>query len=94
MLSNVVAVIFILEAILKILAMGFVNGKRSYLRDPFNVLDLVILLVQILSWILASNSNFVKSFRALRALKPLRMVSKNDGIIYFVYYLFRNENCC
>ncbi len=37
---------FVLEAILKIIAFGFVFGKRTYLmRDGFNRLDFIIVLV-------------------------------------------------
>lgn len=63
--------------------MGFAYGKHAYLKDPFNVLDFIIVLFSILNWLLESQSDvsitWVKGFRALRALRPLRMVSKNDG---------------
>lgn len=63
--------------------MGFVIGPNAYLKDSFNVLDFIIVIFTIVSWILDSLSGisitFVKGFRALRALRPLRMVSKNEG---------------
>jgi hypothetical protein len=37
-------VIFVLEAALKIVCFGFVGHKYSYLRDPWNVLDFIIVL--------------------------------------------------
>jgi hypothetical protein len=42
-------------------------------------------MFSILTWILeatmgANNIQFVRGFRALRALRPLRVVSKNEGI--------------
>jgi hypothetical protein len=40
------AIIFILEAIVKILAKGFVVHKHSYLRDYWNVLDFIIVITR------------------------------------------------
>jgi hypothetical protein len=36
---------FLLEASIKILGMGFVIHKNSYLRDPWNALDFLIVLI-------------------------------------------------
>ena len=36
--------IFLIEAVIKILAMGFVLHKYAYLRDPWNVLDFIIVI--------------------------------------------------
>lgn len=68
----------------KIIVMGFVIGEGTYLKDPWNILDFVIVTFSILNWILDSMSDvsisFLRGFRALRALRPLRMVSKNEGM--------------
>ena len=74
----------VIEMLLKIVAFGLIlNGKNSYLLDPWCVLDFIIVSFSILTWILESFSgfdiSFVRGFRALRALRPLRMVSKNEG---------------
>ena len=37
--------VFSIELILKVIAKGFVLGKRAYLRDPWNILDLVVVVV-------------------------------------------------
>ena len=43
---------FIVEAILKILAYGFImNGKDSYLRSFGNILDFLIVIVSIVDFI-------------------------------------------
>lgn len=36
--------LFAIEMVLKIVAMGFVLEKGAYLRDPWNVLDFVVVL--------------------------------------------------
>ena len=82
--GDVVSVLFILECVLKIFVMGFVIGKKSYLRDSFNILDFVIVVISIVAWILEAQEgfdiSFVRAFRALRALRPLKLVSKNEGM--------------
>jgi hypothetical protein len=84
MIVTIISVIFIFEAIAKIIVLGFVIGKGTYLRDPWNILDFSIVLVSVLNWTLDSlsdvNISFLRGFRALRALRPLRMVSKNEGM--------------
>lgn len=68
-------------------------GKETYLRDPWNILDFVIVGFSVLNWILDSVSDvsvtFLRGFRALRALRPLRMVSKNEGLKLVVNSLLR-----
>ena len=82
-LLTTISIIFCMECALKIIVMGFYFGKNSYLKDNWNVLDFIIVSFSILTWILESFSgfdiSFVRGFRALRALRPLRMVSKNEG---------------
>lgn len=84
-MSTIISGVFVAEAAIKIMVLGFLFGKETYLKDPFNVLDFIIVFFTILSWILGAVKNisigFVKGFRALRALRPLRMVSKNEGNI-------------
>lgn len=43
-MSYVFTVIFLIEAILKIIGLGFFRHKNSYLRDFWNVLDFLIAL--------------------------------------------------
>jgi len=51
-LNKGINIIYILEALIKICAMGFVLGKHSYLRDSFNCFDFIIILVSIASVVL------------------------------------------
>ena len=64
--------------------MGFVIGKKTYLKDNWNILDFIIVFFSIMTWILEAvagkDVSFLRGFRALRALRPLRVVSKNEGI--------------
>lgn len=64
--------------------MGFVFDKNAYLRDSWNKLDFFIVSFSVLTWIVnavsSSKASFLKIFRALRALRPLRIVAKNEGM--------------
>lgn len=36
--------LFAVEMVLKVIAMGFVLGRGTYIRDPWNVLDFVVVM--------------------------------------------------
>lgn len=69
-------------------------GKGTYLRDPWNILDFTIVFFSFLNWALDSvqgvSVSFLRGFRALRALRPLRMVSKNEGMKIVVNSLLKS----
>lgn len=79
-----ISIIFVFECVIKIIVLGFFIGEKTYLKDSWNILDFTIVLFSFLTWILeaaaGTNVEFVRGFRALRALRPLRVVSKNEGI--------------
>jgi hypothetical protein len=78
----VLTAFFALEALLKIISSGFLfNGKISYFRNVWNIIDFVVVIISILSMIVTSNKlKIVKIFRLLRVLRPLRVISRNKGL--------------
>ena len=65
--------------------MGFIRGKHAYLKDNYNKLDFLIVFLSVVSFVLEQSDtgveiSYLKAFRALRALRPLKMVSKNEGM--------------
>ncbi|XP_051536382.1 probable voltage-dependent N-type calcium channel subunit alpha-1B isoform X3 [Myxocyprinus asiaticus] len=65
--------IFCFEASIKIIALGFVFHKGSYLRNGWNVMDFVVVLTGILTTV---GSQFdLRTLRAVRVLRPLKLVS-------------------
>jgi len=65
--------VFVLEAVLKIIAIGFVVHKKSYLRDTWNILDFTVVIIGLIS-MLPSVPN-LKALRMMRVLRPLRSIN-------------------
>uniref|UniRef100_A0A8C1TA45 Voltage-dependent L-type calcium channel subunit alpha n=1 Tax=Cyprinus carpio TaxID=7962 RepID=A0A8C1TA45_CYPCA len=84
-------IIFTVETFLKILAYGLVMHPSSYIRNGWNLLDFVIVIVGLFSVVLETATHKsgettshtpgkpggldVKALRAFRVLRPLRLVS-------------------
>jgi hypothetical protein len=91
---TIIAVFFLLECVAKVVIKGFYFGKGAYLSDGFNIMDFFLVSLSVANWIISSMTSsdisFMRSFRALRALKPLRVVSKNEGIKIVVDSLLKS----
>jgi hypothetical protein len=69
--------IFLIECIVKIIAMGCFVHKKSYLRDAWNWLDFFVVLVSLLDFFPALNQySSLKVLRTARILRPLRSINK------------------
>ena len=75
-IDNVFTFIYIVEFLLKVVAMGFSGHKLAYLSDPWNKLDFAIVMISILNFIPAFDPGFLKALRAARVLRPLKSISK------------------
>ena len=76
---------------LKVLAIGFVAQPKSYLRNGWNILDFMVVVISIISmFFLSGNSPLasLKALRSLRALRPLRMINRAPGLKVVVNALF------
>ncbi|XP_050996123.1 sodium channel protein type 11 subunit alpha [Acomys russatus] len=69
--------IYILEAIIKILARGFILDEFSFLRDPWNWLDFIVIGTAIATFFPGAKVNLsaLRTFRVFRALKAISVVS-------------------
>lgn len=71
-------VIFTAECFMKIIAYGFLLHPGAYLRNSWNFLDFIIVVIGLISTALSAfmREGFdVKALRAFRVLRPLRLVS-------------------
>ena len=50
-LGYIFSLIFTIEAIIKIFALGFLNGHNTYLKNPWNVLDFIIVIFGVLEFV-------------------------------------------
>ncbi|XP_071097067.1 voltage-dependent calcium channel type A subunit alpha-1-like isoform X10 [Haliotis cracherodii] len=70
--------IFCVEALLKIVALGFVLHKGSYLRNIWNIMDFIVVVtgfITLLHTSTSSSSFDLRTLRAVRVLRPLKLVS-------------------
>eukprot|EP00112_Aurelia_sp_Birch-Aquarium-sp1_P018408 Seg4389.2 transcript_id=Seg4389.2/GoldUCD/mRNA.D3Y31 product="Voltage-dependent calcium channel type A subunit alpha-1" protein_id=Seg4389.2/GoldUCD/D3Y31 len=69
--------IFCLEMVLNIITMGFILHPGSYIRNAWNILDFVVVVTGILSLpqLNIMKGGSVKALRAMRVLRPLKLVS-------------------
>lgn len=68
------------EMILKIVGLGFVIPKGSYLRDSWNILDFIIVISGYLPLVVSSGAMKLNVLRSFRVLRPLRTISGIEGL--------------
>ena len=81
-LDKITTGIFTIEMVLKIIRYGFIfNGRSSYIRNAWNILDFVIVIFALIGLFLGGSSlDKLKILRILRVLRPLRLISRNEGL--------------
>ncbi len=74
---------------LKIIGLGFIFNKGSYLRDYWNILDFIIVTTAYLPYVIGSGSGVnLSSLRSLRVLRPLRTISTIKSLKAILVALF------
>jgi len=72
--------VFTIECTLKLVSYGFLFHKGAFCRTPFNVLDVVVVSVSLISIFGGSGIGFLKILRVLRVLRPLRAINRAPGL--------------
>ena len=87
----VISVLFLFEMLFKMIALGLFMHRGAYLRDGWNWLDFLIVIISFLSLGMADRPELkaLRSLRALRALKPLRVVKRYPGLRLVVNAIFK-----
>ena len=80
--------VYSVEMVLKILGMGFVLNRGSYLRDPWNVLDVIIVVSGYLPLFIASGGVNLSGLRSLRVLRPLKTVKSVQELRALIVTIF------
>jgi len=76
--NNAFTYVFAAEMALKIVAMGFVIGEGTYLKDGWNVFDFFVVVTSLIALLPSVPS--ISIFRSFRVLRPLRNVSALPGL--------------
>uniref|UniRef100_A0A8B9VYQ7 Voltage-dependent L-type calcium channel subunit alpha n=1 Tax=Anas zonorhyncha TaxID=75864 RepID=A0A8B9VYQ7_9AVES len=81
--------VFTVEIVLKMTAYGAFLHKGSFCRNSFNILDLLVVAVSLISMgIESSTISVVKILRVLRVLRPLRAINRAKGLKHVVQCVF------
>ena len=77
-------VIFVFEALAKIITFGLWEcGSTSYFKSGWNILDFFVITLTVLSYLIGeakTDLKTIKIFRLIKVLRPLRALSKNEGL--------------
>nr|XP_043870993.1 voltage-dependent T-type calcium channel subunit alpha-1G-like isoform X1 [Solea senegalensis] len=87
-LSNYIfTAIFVTEMTVKIVALGWCFGDKSYLRSSWNILDGMLVMISVIDILVSLISNsgtkilgMLRVLRLLRTLRPLRVISRAPGL--------------
>ncbi|XP_068170503.1 dihydropyridine-sensitive L-type skeletal muscle calcium channel subunit alpha-1-like [Antennarius striatus] len=81
--------VFTAEIVLKMTTYGAILHKGSFCRNSFNILDLLVVSVSLLSMGIESSAiSVVKILRVLRVLRPLRAINRAKGLKHVVQCVF------
>ncbi|XP_061901109.1 dihydropyridine-sensitive L-type skeletal muscle calcium channel subunit alpha-1-like [Entelurus aequoreus] len=81
--------VFTAEIVLKMTTYGAFLHKGSFCRNSFNILDLLVVSVSLLSMGMESSAiSVVKILRVLRVLRPLRAINRAKGLKHVVQCVF------
>ncbi|XP_008553533.1 muscle calcium channel subunit alpha-1 isoform X4 [Microplitis demolitor] len=77
--------VFTIEICLKMITYGFVLHDGAFCRSAFNLLDLLVVCVSLISMVWRNGAiSFIKILRVLRVLRPLRAINRAKGLKYVV----------
>uniref|UniRef100_A0A6T8D018 Ion transport domain-containing protein n=1 Tax=Cryptomonas curvata TaxID=233186 RepID=A0A6T8D018_9CRYP len=89
-LDKIFTLIFFCEMVLKIVSDGLILHPAAYLRDAWNWLDFVVVVISMMAAFGNSTSKNFKYLRTLRALRPLRVIKRNPGLKIAVNALLKS----
>jgi len=84
-------ILFLIELLIKVVALGLFMDDGSYLREGWNQLDAFIVATSLLDMSLTNvDLPVIKILRLLRTLRPLRVISHNVEMKLIVASLFES----
>lgn len=90
----VIMIVFMFEACIKVVALGLVMHSRSYLRDPWNILDLIVIGFSFEDFVnfdgVVFGTNPFTAVRVIRVLRPFRALGYLSSLRHLVNRLFHS----
>lgn len=83
----IITIFFIIECITKVIAMGFIFGRGTYIADGWNKLDFIVVVTGLSSLV---GFGKISAIRTLRLLRPLRSINKIEGLRILVNSILRS----
>ncbi|GBO00291.1 Muscle calcium channel subunit alpha-1, partial [Araneus ventricosus] len=81
--------VFTVEITLKAVAYGLILHKGSFCRSYFNLLDVLVVSVSLISFAFGNETfSVVKILRVLRVLRPLRAINRAKGLKQVIQCIF------
>ena len=81
--------LFMFEMFVKIVALGLLFGEEAYLRNGWNILDGIVVIISFVCLdFVSGGAEGLNSLRAIRAVRPLRTLSRFKSGALFVNTLF------
>ena len=77
-IETIFTVLFTLECVVLVISRGFLFGDTTYLRDPWRVMDFIIVITGLVSF--SPSASNLTGFRTMRALKPLKTINGVPGM--------------
>ena len=71
---------FFIKVISNGLCFNYRDNNIAYFRSWWNILDFIVLATSISVLVFGDSVTFLKSIRILRALRPLRVISRNISL--------------
>ena len=72
---------FMVELVVKCIGYGFIFTPKSYIKDPWNKLDFIVILASALGYVPGQeDSQLGRVLRLGRCLRPLRIINRNEGM--------------
>lgn len=93
--ENIFTILYSAEMFVKITGLGFVLNNGAYLRDPWNILDFIIVISSYPAYFedpeapSDSGSFSISGLRAFRVMRPLKTISSVKGLKVLMQALFQ-----
>ena len=83
--ENYFLIFYLIEALLKIVTFTFYSAEDAYLKDYWNIFDLFVVVIGVISFILekkmgGSKISGLSALKAFRILRPLKTVKRFKGL--------------